>query len=943
MKKILIAVLLISLALTLMACGPDDTDETTDTTSVTQPTTESAAGEESSSVADTAQASAEDSLTSTPESTEAPVTQTEEITTETQSVTSADETTTAESSAEETETETETEKYVDLSSEKTRIPQNNLAYVDVSAQGSGGGNVFLELSGDEIKVSSWNADHDCINCEACGFVTHNSKSAFHMCTEGQDNPGIIIELKKPIYAKVAKDIQITYMSSVNLRASSFRVMPVTMLDTSGFSNVCPGINNAYESWRTVSLGVSDMKTLADPDGYIRAFKLYFRDKDNAEVYINSVSITCEPELQKTTLREIATFEAVPGNSFYKNGALANIANEIVNRLDSAGVKADVNVRCVRYVPNGYVKDGSIVYNVTFTYGDQTLTLQNIEAEIPRVKNCYLEISDGDYGVQRDSKDQWKTSLDDAGILTLRDNVITTVDGICDIDYAILDKDSTYYDVQKWYAPQGLDMDSKGFSFLYINALMDYGTDLVKGDEYRIVIRAKTWSGNYVIHLDIPFTYAPMSADVVEKLNSAVDTIKNGSFSCGVDCTDRIADLSAQARELVGIDGIEVIPVITSNGVTCAWVDFYLTYTKNISTDRLEGDGAYYDCIGEAYRISGINVPCAIVTESTIKQVSPADGKFDVIIASEAIINHMGYTAEQLASLSYTYGEFCTPPPVRLEWSDEGAAEGKIYTVYLSENADYSNPFSVVETTECFAEVTNLKAGKQYYWIVESDGVRSVGASFITSNKYPRCMDVDGVSNIRDIGGYVTLDGKTVKQGLLYRSAWLDQITAAGKETLLVQLGVKTDLDLRGESKVSPLGEETNLIATSVKHYHWAFEEYGFENMRVAIAAFADINNYPMLYHCYIGRDRTGTVTALILGILGVDEETVKLEYMMSLNSEAGNGDATSYATLYQHMTGFIEGLKDYGGNTFNESAEAYCLHIGVTPEEIATIKSIMLE
>lgn len=51
------------------------------------------------------------------------------------------------------------------------------------------------------------------------------------------------------------------------------------------------------------------------------------------------------------------------------------------------------------------------------------------------------------------------------------------------------------------------------------------------------------------------------------------------------------------------------------------------------------------------------------------------------------------------------------------------------------------------------------------------------------------MDISGVQNMRDLGGLTTTDGKTIKYGIIYRSAHFDSITEKGKEQIK-RLGVK---------------------------------------------------------------------------------------------------------------------------------------------------------
>lgn len=66
--------------------------------------------------------------------------------------------------------------------------------------------------------------------------------------------------------------------------------------------------------------------------------------------------------------------------------------------------------------------------------------------------------------------------------------------------------------------------------------------------------------------------------------------------------------------------------------------------------------------------------------------------------------------------------------------------------------------------------------------------------FSTQNTM-RMMRIDGIHNVRDIGGYTTVDGKTIKQGLLYRSTELDN--AAEATFSLTQAGIREMTDVLG--------------------------------------------------------------------------------------------------------------------------------------------------
>src|SRR5690606_30537969 len=98
-------------------------------------------------------------------------------------------------------------------------------------------------------------------------------------------------------------------------------------------------------------------------------------------------------------------------------------------------------------------------------------------------------------------------------------------------------------------------------------------------------------------------------------------------------------------------------------------------------------------------------------------------------------------------------------------------------------------------------------------------------SFTTEDSAPRWVYAEGLTNIRDIGAWPTMDGKKIKQGLLYRGSEMDThltITPEGIRTLKEHLTIRTDLDLRGEAVgrliASPLGEDVQFILIPVAAY-----------------------------------------------------------------------------------------------------------------------------
>ena len=158
---------------------------------------------------------------------------------------------------------------------------------------------------------------------------------------------------------------------------------------------------------------------------------------------------------------------------------------------------------------------------------------------------------------------------------------------------------------------------------------------------------------------------------------------------------------------------------------------------------------------------------------------------------------------------------------------------------VSEDAELREPQVYTPAEHQTAvDVYHLKTATAYYYRVDltfSDGnVASVGGNFRTADT-PRVLTVDGVYNLRDIGGWKTVSGTRVKQGLLYRGCELDgaveekyTITPDGVHTMLSVLGIKTDMDLRLASD-NVYG--TNALGVGVKHSYYEAPMYSavFDN------------------------------------------------------------------------------------------------------------------
>jgi len=172
---------------------------------------------------------------------------------------------------------------------------------------------------------------------------------------------------------------------------------------------------------------------------------------------------------------------------------------------------------------------------------------------------------------------------------------------------------------------------------------------------------------------------------------------------------------------------------------------------------------------------------------------------------------------------------------------------------------------------------------------------------------PRALSLQGASNVRDLGGWPTTDGRRVRFGLVFRAASLSTLTDADVAAL-IEIGLRTVCDLRGEqeqqaapSRMSgvtthALSIEPSLGASvrDVASQPGATSEHILVLLRRAYTAYAldwshryrglfelllHADAPPLLFHCSAGKDRTGFGAALILTALGVDEAVVLEDYL----------------------------------------------------------------
>ena len=262
----------------------------------------------------------------------------------------------------------------------------------------------------------------------------------------------------------------------------------------------------------------------------------------------------------------------------------------------------------------------------------------------------------------------------------------------------------------------------------------------------------------------------------------------------------------------------------------------------------------------------------------------------------------------------------------------------------------------------------------------------------------RHVALDGQPNFRDLGGYETTDGRTVKWGQVYRSGELPRLSnddVAKLEELeihtVVSFLTEKEIEARGPDRLpvgveevalpmeaGNLGDLTAVVNEARRtgdfsevpadinpDIHRRLVVEAREYYAALLREIADTANRPLVFHCSHGIHRTGTATAILLSALGVPWETIREDYLLSntyrqeeiehrlaqlrdLHAEntgvtPEEVDTTNMDAFYILQGAYIDAaleqaVEDYG------SMEAYIRDgLGITDEEVEELRSQLLE
>lgn len=225
----------------------------------------------------------------------------------------------------------------------------------------------------------------------------------------------------------------------------------------------------------------------------------------------------------------------------------------------------------------------------------------------------------------------------------------------------------------------------------------------------------------------------------------------------------------------------------------------------------------------------------------------------------------------------------------------------------------------------------------------------------------RRYNLENIVNCRDLGGYpsrygVTQFGRFIRCGTVIRPTDAD-IKA------LKELNVSTVIDLRGDFETVNQPNNFERLTENVSHislyelnvadvkgakielsdvYKIIVDSYK-ENIAKVLKTIADAPDGAVLYHCFLGKDRTGILSMLLLTIAGVDEDDIVADYQLTFtylekfirnnSDKLWETDMKMHYSLPETMRTLIEYINEKYG-----SVTEYILQTGVTETEIEKIR-----
>lgn len=313
-----------------------------------------------------------------------------------------------------------------------------------------------------------------------------------------------------------------------------------------------------------------------------------------------------------------------------------------------------------------------------------------------------------------------------------------------------------------------------------------------------------------------------------------------------------------------------------------------------------------------------------------------------------------YVPKVNAEDSSYHNDQSQPNPIELKFDE--VADAEKYVVQIAKDVEFKDAKLVEADTKAY-NFYNSELGQEYYYraAVSEEALAAAKVyKFKVDETAPRYIHVDGVINFRDSGGWKSslVENGVTKQGMYYRCAQFNSITAEGKAAMK-ELGIKLDIDMRDRPPAaSPASSEDWQIEIMDAHVASGTENYRWEgkqgsNTGIAqtykkiFEAIAEADEKPIALHCTHGADRTGIVSWFLLGLLGVSKEDCARDYVMTRFAgeravlPTGSG---SEIEKWNAKTEALEGAT-WAEKTYNHLKDAF----GIETDTLETIREKFVE
>lgn len=314
----------------------------------------------------------------------------------------------------------------------------------------------------------------------------------------------------------------------------------------------------------------------------------------------------------------------------------------------------------------------------------------------------------------------------------------------------------------------------------------------------------------------------------------------------------------------------------------------------------------------------------------------------------------------------------------IRWETTPEIEGKV-KFYASTSPDKileKNPVAIADIKDQRITIVPPDPTKRYYYRV------------VFNNRYKlktatRNVNIPGVQNFRDMGGYSTAKKKKIRWGMLFRSGEMDNLGCSARKEL-TNIGIKTIVDLRsdGERREKELAVDSTINVIHIPIGAYNINEilrglrdgeirndsinnlmlrinrdlvtYYRTEYRKVFNVLLEKDNYPLVIYCSTGKGRTAIASALVLSVLGVNDDVMLYDYRLS-NRYFDIPRSTSFGyslstksqeaitTLFSARESFINAAIGQIEKNYGDMATYLERGLNITPDEVKQLKGILLE